>query len=300
MSAPEQTGPQAAQPELGPGSKSAVRQYEAELEQKERAIRESIAAKISRIHEVERQLAALHNQLHVNVAPRKQALELLRHKIEEENRQIDVHRSAYSKAKAAMDAAAAALAAAEQRKGQLSEELTMLVMQSSGAQMRKLEQLSDELEHLTTGLPTTAAAANGTSHATASSSAAHGDATVQVAAAAASQQQILASNRGMAPNKTDAAVAGATALTVGPVVVKTGAVLGLKAVGFSSAGPVAGSAAASWMSATAVASGGAVQAGNVYATVQSFAMATPILGPVAPLVVGVGAGLYYLMRRRQG
>jgi len=37
---------------------------------------------------VERQLAALHNQLHVNVAPRKQALELLRHKIEEENRQV--------------------------------------------------------------------------------------------------------------------------------------------------------------------------------------------------------------------
>lgn len=38
--------------------------------------------------QVERQLAALHNQLHVNVAPRKQALELLRHKIEEENRQV--------------------------------------------------------------------------------------------------------------------------------------------------------------------------------------------------------------------
>lgn len=135
--------------------------------------------------QVERQLAALHNQLHVNVAPRKQALELLRHKIEEENRQvrrwgvagraadglfvegsrpcpcsrkrnasacsqqasplcptspgsvqIDVHRAAHSKAKAAMDAAAAALAAAEQRKAKLSEELTMLVMQSSGAQMR--------------------------------------------------------------------------------------------------------------------------------------------------------------------
>ncbi len=50
--------------------------------------------------------------------------------------QIDVHRAAFSKAKAAMEAAAAALAAAEQRKGQLSEELTMLVMQSSGAQMR--------------------------------------------------------------------------------------------------------------------------------------------------------------------
>ena len=148
--------------------------------------------------QVERQLAALHNQLHVNVAPRKQALELLRHKIEEENRQvgagpwrasscalagagaigvrwgvhrlgrtwggtwlhirwhagertrgvldaatacaaapqIDAHRAAHAKAKAAMEAAAAALAAAEQRKAQLSEELTMLVLQSSGAQLR--------------------------------------------------------------------------------------------------------------------------------------------------------------------
>lgn len=50
--------------------------------------------------------------------------------------QIDVHRAAFSRAKAAMEAATAALAAAEQRKSKLSEELTMLVMQSSGAQMR--------------------------------------------------------------------------------------------------------------------------------------------------------------------
>lgn len=71
------------------------------------------------MHEVERQLSALQNQLHVNVGPRKQGLEHLRHLIEEENKKIDQHRAAYRKAKAAMEEAAAALASAEQKKAQV-------------------------------------------------------------------------------------------------------------------------------------------------------------------------------------
>lgn len=65
-----------------------------------------------------------------------QALEHMRHMIEEHNYEIDRHRAAYRRAKAAMEEAAAALAAAEQRKAQLSEELTMLVQQSAGAQLK--------------------------------------------------------------------------------------------------------------------------------------------------------------------
>lgn len=88
------------------------------------------------MHEVERQLSDLQLSLHVNVGPRKQALEHLRGKIEEQNHAIDGHRAAFRKAKAAMEEAATALAAAEKEKAELSQQLTMLVTQSAGAQMQ--------------------------------------------------------------------------------------------------------------------------------------------------------------------
>ena len=119
-----------------PANKSAVVAAEKELREKERVIRENIARRLQRIHEVERQVQQLQNQLHVNVAPRQQALEHLRHRVEEQNRIIDKHRAAFRKAQAAMQEAAAALAAAEAQKARLSDELTMLVTQSAGAQLR--------------------------------------------------------------------------------------------------------------------------------------------------------------------
>ncbi|GFR45512.1 hypothetical protein Agub_g6903 [Astrephomene gubernaculifera] len=45
-----------------------------------------------------------------------------------------------------------------------------------------------------------------------------------------------------------------------------------KAIGFSAIGPVAGSLAAKWMSGIAIAKGGGVAAGSIYALLQSFAM----------------------------
>ncbi|GAQ83680.1 hypothetical protein KFL_001570190 [Klebsormidium nitens] len=69
-----------------------------------------------------------------------------------------------------------------------------------------------------------------------------------------------------------------------------GAGLALKAAGFSAAGPVAGSYAASWMSAIATANGGGVVAGSTYAVCQSVSMGTgAVVG--APLAIGVAAAV---------
>ncbi|KAJ7561606.1 hypothetical protein O6H91_03G035600 [Diphasiastrum complanatum] len=58
--------------------------------------------------------------------------------------------------------------------------------------------------------------------------------------------------------------------------------------GFTSVGPAAGSYAAAWMSSIASASGGAVPAGSVFATIQSLAMtqAAGVLG--ATTLIGGG------------
>jgi hypothetical protein len=53
-----------------------------ELEERERRLQENIARNYGKIRDVERELQALQVQLHVNVGPRRQALELLRRKIE--------------------------------------------------------------------------------------------------------------------------------------------------------------------------------------------------------------------------
>lgn len=146
---------------LSTGSQSAITAYDRMLQEKERVIRESIAAKYSKIHEVERQLESLRLALHVNVGPRRQALELLRSKIEAQNHKIDQHRTDYRKYKQLAEQALAAMEREEALKNQMAEELNTLVQQSAGAQLKKLDELGQELEHLTAGLPFTSAANGG-------------------------------------------------------------------------------------------------------------------------------------------
>ncbi len=76
------------------------------------------------------------------------------------------------------------------------------------------------------------------------------------------------------------------AVVIGATAVKGG----ITAIGFSSAGPVAGSIAAGIQSGI-----GSVVAGSAFATVQSIGMAT-IIGVSAPIAIGasVGAGVYGL------
>jgi hypothetical protein len=81
---------------------------------------------------------------------------------------------------------------------------------------------------------------------------------------------------------------GALAVQAGA---QAGIPLALGWAGFSSLGPVAGSSAAGWMSSVAVANGGGVAAGSLYAWCQSAAMGgTAVLG--APVAIGVTVGGY--------
>lgn len=89
------------------------------------------------------------------------------------------------------------------------------------------------------------------------------------------------------PAKSTTAAVATGIVSVGPLAVAN-------AVGFTAVGPAAGSWAAAWMSSVAIANGGAVPAGSLYACVQSFAMGGAMLGCLPAVVtigtaVGVGA-----------
>ncbi|XP_039900915.1 interferon alpha-inducible protein 27-like protein 2A [Simochromis diagramma] len=87
----------------------------------------------------------------------------------------------------------------------------------------------------------------------------------------------------------------AIAVGAGGAVVSAPIVLG--AVGFTSAGIAAGSYAAIWMSAAAIANGGGVAAGSLFSLLQSAGMAglswlaTAVLGIVGGAVGGIVASL---------
>ncbi|KAL4859713.1 hypothetical protein ACK3TF_000009 [Chlorella vulgaris] len=152
--------PPSTQEPLDGASQSAVNAYDRMLHDKERSILENIARKRTKIHAVERQLAELQLALHVNVEPRRQALEHLRGLIEQQSHKVDTARTNYKRAKQEMEHWQQQMEEADQRKQQLAVELNTLVQQSAGAQLKKLEELSSELERLTEG-PQHVAAANG-------------------------------------------------------------------------------------------------------------------------------------------
>lgn len=64
----------------------------------------------------------------------------------------------------------------------------------------------------------------------------------------------------------------------------------LSVAGFSAVGPAVGSYAASWMSATAVASGGGVPAGGIYACLQASGMVGVLSAKSVALGAAAGAG----------
>lgn len=72
----------------------------------------------------------------------------------------------------------------------------------------------------------------------------------------------------------------------------------VKALGFTAAGPAAGTWAATTMSAVALANGGAVPAASTYACVQSFAMGGALLGAL-PGVAGAAVVASAVVRGAQ-
>uniref|UniRef100_A0A668SKD3 Uncharacterized protein n=1 Tax=Oreochromis aureus TaxID=47969 RepID=A0A668SKD3_OREAU len=81
------------------------------------------------------------------------------------------------------------------------------------------------------------------------------------------------------------------AIAAGAGVVSPPIVLG--AIGFTSAGIAAGSYAASWMSAAAIANGGGVAAGSVFSLLQSAGMAG-LSGAATAAVGSVGGAVGFL------
>jgi hypothetical protein len=101
---------------------------------------------------VEKELSDLQVQLRVNVGPKKHALEHMRRKIEVQAERVTAARAAAAAAAKVAAAAAEALAAEEASKEQLCQELNLLVQQSARGQLDKLEQLTQRLEALNSGL----------------------------------------------------------------------------------------------------------------------------------------------------
>lgn len=139
-----------AEAELGKnGEQLALANYSQKvIEQKERELLESIQQNYSRLKGVEKELAQLQLQLKLSVGPKRQALELLRKKIEIQNGRVAAARAKYLSAKKVVDQLNEELSIEEAAKDQLCEELNMLVQQSATAQMNKLEDLRRQLEAL--------------------------------------------------------------------------------------------------------------------------------------------------------
>ncbi|KAG2493530.1 hypothetical protein HYH03_008344 [Edaphochlamys debaryana] len=121
------------------------------IEQKEKELMESIARNYGRIREVERELSNLQLQLKLTAGPKKQALEMLRKKIETQNEKVVAVRAKHTAAKATYERLDAELKKEEAVKDQLCDELNMLVQQAARAQMDKLEELKTHLEALYSG-----------------------------------------------------------------------------------------------------------------------------------------------------
>ncbi len=115
-------------------------------------LQEEIAKNFNRVRDVEKELAELQLQLHMNVQPKRQGLELLRRKIEAQAVKVVAAERANDIAQREAAHTAEELAAELQEKEKLSQELIMLVSQSANSQYDKLAELTERLKHLNTGL----------------------------------------------------------------------------------------------------------------------------------------------------
>lgn len=107
-----------------------------------------IARNFTRVHDIERELAELQLQLRMNIGPKKQAMELLRRKIEAQALKVSAARAHHDAAKKAFEAATEALVAEEAAKNQLCNELSLLVQQANRSQLEKLQQLASRVDLL--------------------------------------------------------------------------------------------------------------------------------------------------------
>ncbi|MEW5316081.1 MAG: hypothetical protein WDW38_007469 [Sanguina aurantia] len=122
------------------------------IEQKERELRESIAANYSRMRGVEKELSNLQLQLKLTAGPKRLALELYRKKIEVQNEKVACIKLRHTAAKRALEAIDAELQQEEATKAELCDALNTLVQQSALLQLNKLEELKQHLDSLARGV----------------------------------------------------------------------------------------------------------------------------------------------------
>ncbi|KAG1674199.1 hypothetical protein FOA52_013819, partial [Chlamydomonas sp. UWO 241] len=156
-----QAGPAAAPaqpaPTAPPGAASIYSQQV--LEAKDRELRELVLRNFSRIHEVTRELQQLQQQVQMTSGPKRQALELMRRKIEAQNEKCVAVRARHSVAKAAFDLVDAELQGEEAEKTRLCDELNILIQSSTELQLQKMEELRVHLTSLNVPSHAPAAAA---------------------------------------------------------------------------------------------------------------------------------------------
>ncbi|MEW5300395.1 MAG: hypothetical protein WDW36_003328 [Sanguina aurantia] len=122
------------------------------IEQKERELRESIAANYSRMRGVEKELSNLQLQLKLTAGPKRLALEMYRKKIEVQNEKVAGIKLRHTAAKRALEAIDAELRQEEASKAELCDALNTLVQQSALLQLNKLEELKQHLDSLARGV----------------------------------------------------------------------------------------------------------------------------------------------------
>ena len=136
-----------------PAASTASSQFAQQLiEQKEREVQQSLAAKWASVREVERELQQLQLQLKMTAGPKKHALEMLRRKIEAEDAAAAALRKRRDAAKAALAALEEELAQREAAKRRLCDELALLVSTSVTTQLERFDGLKQQLDTLMAGV----------------------------------------------------------------------------------------------------------------------------------------------------
>ncbi|GAQ84548.1 hypothetical protein KFL_001940050 [Klebsormidium nitens] len=137
---------------------SRILQSEEILRAKQEQIRKFIEANYGQIldrqkeiQQVEAELAALQMEAKQTVNPRKQALEFLRKKIEQQGERTSQAKAKEVQTKKAYEDAVQIARAEEQEKEKLSNELQALVQETASSQLERLEQLTRRLELLSGG-----------------------------------------------------------------------------------------------------------------------------------------------------
>lgn len=139
-------------PEIGPDGLAreapVIAYTEKIIEEGSLQLRKCIDENLSKIRDVERELANLTMEMKLTSGPKKAALELLRKKIEMSTERVRAAKLKEEQAKKVWEAASKVVQDEEAVKQKLCEDLNNLVQESSNFQLTRLEELKRRMEAL--------------------------------------------------------------------------------------------------------------------------------------------------------